>query len=127
MPEAVFISNNLLALGALLEMGNHHLNCRNDLGIVCFDDHPWAGVSNPPLTVIRQPTRRIGQIAAEMILALINDQPIPQKEVILDCELVVRQSCRPLHNPNNALPERALHPSLEMESDGDSGYHAEEG
>jgi DNA-binding LacI/PurR family transcriptional regulator len=93
-PEAVFINNNLLALGALLEMRELDLNYAEDVGIVSFDDHPWAAVSSPPLTVVRQPTRKIGQTSAEMILALINNQPVPEKRVILDCEFVERQSCR---------------------------------
>lgn len=107
-PEAVFINNNLLALGALLEMGEFHLDCTHDLGIVSFDDHPWAGVSNPPLTVVRQPTKEIGQSAAEMVLALINDQPVLQKRVVFDCELVIRQSCRPLASQASREPESGL-------------------
>ena len=94
IPDAVFISNNLLALGVLEELQSLNLNCTDDIGIVSFDDHPWAAVSCPPLTVVRQPTRKIGQTSAEMILALMNNQPVPEKRVILDCELVVRQSCR---------------------------------
>jgi len=94
IPEAVFINNNLLALGALLEMQELGLDCTEDIGIVSFDDHPWAAVSCPPLTVVRQPTRKLGQVSAEMLLALINNQPVPEKRVILNCELVERQSCR---------------------------------
>jgi len=98
VPEAVFINNNLLALGALVEMRDLNLDCTEDVGIVSFDDHPWAAVSCPPLTVIRQPTRKIGQVSAEMILALINNQPVLDKCVTLMCELVERQSCRSLQS-----------------------------
>ncbi len=42
----------------------------------------------------RQPTRQIGQVAAEMILSLIDGSPVPEKRVVLPCDLVVRQSCR---------------------------------
>jgi len=94
VPEALFINNNLLALGALLEMRELSLCCAEDIGMVCFDDHPWAAVSCPPLTVVRQPTRKIGQVSAEMILALVNHQTVPEKRVVLDCELVERESCR---------------------------------
>ncbi len=97
-PDAVFINNNLLALGALLEMAELNIDCIIDLGIVVFDDHPWAAVTNPPLTVVRQPTHKIGQTAAEMILALINNQPVAEKRVILECELIVRQSCLSLQS-----------------------------
>lgn len=92
-PDAVFINNSYLALGALLEMAENNIECIRDLGIVAFDDHPWAAVTNPPLTVVRQPTYKIGQSSAEMILALINNQPVPERRVIFDCELIVRQSC----------------------------------
>lgn len=95
-PDALFINNNLLALGTLLEMEQLNLDCPQDIGIVAFDDHPWAAVSCPPLTVVRQPTREIGNTSAEMILALINDQPVGDRNVILPCELIVRQSCRSL-------------------------------
>jgi DNA-binding LacI/PurR family transcriptional regulator len=94
-PEAVFINNNLLALGALLEMADQNVSSPRDLGLVGFDDHPWAAVSHPPITVVKQPTRQIGQAAAEMILALINELPIPEKRVVFNCELIERQSCRP--------------------------------
>jgi len=91
-PEALFINNNLLALGALLEMGDRNSDLRNELGLVAFDDHPWAAVSSPALTVIRQPTKQIGQAAAEMILSLIKEEPVPDKRVIFPCELIERQS-----------------------------------
>jgi LacI family transcriptional regulator len=93
-PEAVFINNNLLTLGALLEMNAQNVRSPHDLGIVAFDEHPWAAVSCPPITVVRQPTHQIGQVAAEMILSLIDGRPVPEKRVVLPCELVVRQSCR---------------------------------
>ena len=98
LPEAVFINNNLLALGALLEMRELSLRCTEDIGIVSFDDHPWAAVSCPPLTVVRQPTRKLGQSAAEMIIALINDQPVLEKRITLDCEILERQSCKTINN-----------------------------
>lgn len=93
-PDAVFINNNLLALGALLEMREIKDISSDEIGIVCFDDHPWAAVSYPPLTVVRQPTREIGHVAANMLLTLIKEQPVLEKRVILNCEIVERKSCR---------------------------------
>jgi LacI family transcriptional regulator len=103
VPEAVFINNNLLTLGALLEMRELGLECTKDIGIVSFDDHPWAAVSCPPLTVVRQPTRKLGQAAAEMILALINEHPVVERRVVLDCELIRRQSCRSLESAQELI------------------------
>ncbi len=94
-PTALFINNNLLSLGALLAINEIGLRCPEDVSLVGFDDHPWATVSCPPLTVVRQPSRRIGQVAAEMVLDLIKGEEPSAREVILECELVVRQSCGP--------------------------------
>ena len=92
-PTAVFLNNNLLSLGALLAIRDLELRCPEDVAVVGFDDHPWAAVSDPPLTIVRQPAERVGQAAAEMLLALINDEKVSEPHIVLDCEVVPRQSC----------------------------------
>lgn len=92
-PTALFVSNNMLTLGALLAIKELGLLCPEQISLVGFDDHPWSAVSCPPLTVVRQPSRHLGQVAAEMMLSLINGDQPPQERVILDCELVIRESC----------------------------------
>jgi LacI family transcriptional regulator len=91
-PTAVFINNNLLSLGALLAVKELGLHCPEDIAIVGFDDHPWAAVSDPPLTVIRQPALEVGQKAAELLLKLINTEESLEARVVLDCELILRES-----------------------------------
>ncbi|MGC9522921.1 MAG: substrate-binding domain-containing protein [Anaerolineae bacterium] len=91
----MFISNNFLSLGALLAIKEAGTRCPESVSVLGFDDHPWAAVSCPSLTVLRQPARRIGQVSADMLLALISNQPVAEKRVILDCELIERQSCLP--------------------------------
>ena len=92
-PSAILSNNNLLSLGTLLTINELHLRCPEDITLVGFDDHPWAAVSCPPLTVIRQPSWLVGQKAAEILFDLINEKPVDQTPVLLDCDLVVRQSC----------------------------------
>jgi LacI family transcriptional regulator len=91
-PTAIFSNNNLVTLGALLEIKEMCLRCPEDVAFVGFDDHPWAAVSEPPLTVVKQPAQQIGEIAARMLLSLIKEEPIEECQVLLDCELVVRES-----------------------------------
>jgi DNA-binding LacI/PurR family transcriptional regulator len=91
-PTAVFINNNLLSLGALLAVKELGLHCPEDIAIVGFDDHPWAAVSDPPLTVIRQPALEVGRKAAELLLKLINTEESLEARVVLDCELILRES-----------------------------------
>ena len=94
-PTAVFINNNLLALGALLALKDLGLHCPEDVSLVGFDDHPWAAVSDPPLTVVRQPAEQLGRTAAEILLALLQGEQVENPDVWLECELVERGSCCP--------------------------------
>ena len=93
-PSALFVNNNFLTLGALRAFKELGLHCPEDVGLVGFDDHPWASVSDPPLTVIRQPVLTIGETAAQLLVDLLNEEVISQSRNILDCELVIRESCR---------------------------------
>ena len=92
-PRALFVNNNFLNLGALQAIKELGLRCPEDVALVGFDDHPWASVSAPPLTVVRQPILEIGAIAARILLSMINDEPVTQTRNLLECELVVRESC----------------------------------
>ena len=89
----MFINNNFLSLGVLLALNDMGLRCPEDIGLVGFDYHPWAAISNPPLTVVRQPVTELGHQAANIILQLINDKNPVQTQVILECDLVVRKAC----------------------------------
>jgi DNA-binding LacI/PurR family transcriptional regulator len=91
-PRAVFINNNLLTIGGLLELRALGRRCPEDVAIAGFDDHPWAAVADPPLTVVRQPAQQLGHTAADILLALIEHKPVAQTRIALECELVVRQS-----------------------------------
>jgi LacI family transcriptional regulator len=98
-PTALFLNNNLLSLGALLAIKELGLKCPDDIALIGFDDHPWAAVSCPPLTVVRQPAKQIGQIAAEMLSSLIAGEQPSEAQIIMDCKLVLRESCCPSHEP----------------------------
>lgn len=91
-PKALFVNNNLLTLGALHAFKERKVICPQDIALVGFDDHPWAAVSDPPLTVIRQPAHQVGRVAAEMLSQLIAGEEPAAERVLLECELVVRQS-----------------------------------
>jgi DNA-binding LacI/PurR family transcriptional regulator len=92
-PQAFFVNNNLLVLGALLAIRELGLRCPEDIALLCFDDHPWAAVCDPPLSVVKQPARQIGRKAAELLCTMINGHEPTESTAIFPCELVLRQSC----------------------------------
>jgi LacI family transcriptional regulator len=95
-PTAIFITNNQMTLGALHALKQRGLNCPDDISVICFDDHDWAPLFSPPLTVIRQPTYHLGKTAATLLMEMINQKKPVEPPAPLPVELVVRESCRRL-------------------------------
>jgi DNA-binding LacI/PurR family transcriptional regulator len=91
-PTALFANNYFHSLGALLAIKESGLRCPQDIALIGFDDHPWAAVSSPPLTVIRQPGRKMGYAAAETLLKMIRGEVVLDTKQIFECELVLRNS-----------------------------------
>jgi LacI family transcriptional regulator len=94
-PTALFVTNNQMTLGTLHAFRQRDLRCPEDISLVGFDDHDWAPLFSPPLTVVRQPTYQLGQTAARLLMKLINHQEV-EKPPPLPVELIIRESCRRL-------------------------------
>lgn len=91
-PTAVFARNDFTAIGAMTAIKEAGLQIPNDIAIVGFDDIPMTAHTAPPLTTVRQPTHRQGQIAAEFLLRRIENSELEREERTLECELIVRSS-----------------------------------
>ncbi|MGI9411740.1 MAG: LacI family DNA-binding transcriptional regulator [Hyphomicrobiaceae bacterium] len=90
-PTAVICGNDVLAAGALMYANQAGIAVPDDMSIVGFDDIDLASVTAPPLTTLRVPHRRMGQAAAELLLA-IGDGAEDLKSVKFQPELIVRGS-----------------------------------
>jgi LacI family transcriptional regulator len=94
-PTALFVGNNLLTIGALKSIRDHKLSIPQDVSVVSFDDLDWMLLLNPPLTVASQPTYKMGQSAANLILSRILNPRKPPETIVFGTELKIRESCRP--------------------------------
>jgi len=93
-PTAVFAVNNMTALGAMQAVREHDLVVPKDIALVCFDDVEHLAVLSPFLTVINQPTEMFGTLSAEILLHRIAGEATgPRRRVVLQPELIVRESC----------------------------------
>jgi len=90
-PDAVFVYNDLSALGfedAILEQG---LRVPDDIAIVGFDDIERGAYAPVPLTTVRQPAGLIGKKAVDVLVNLMNRKNGSHRR-ILKTELIVRKS-----------------------------------
>jgi LacI family transcriptional regulator len=62
------------------------------VGVVAFDEVPWAELVDPPLTVVAQPAYEIGSVAAQLLLARIADNNRAPTTTTLGARLIDRGS-----------------------------------
>jgi len=91
-PTAIVASNDLSAFGAMQAARGLGLEVGSDVSITGFDDIGMASTVTPTLTTVRQPMLQMGHAAAEMLLKASTGQPLDQRHVQLDTELIIRQS-----------------------------------
>jgi LacI family transcriptional regulator len=92
-PDAVFAASDVTAIGAMRATLEAGLRVPEDIAFVGFDDIPMAAKPQVPLTTIRQPITRLGIKAVELLIDVIANGPKPTRHLILDTELIIRESC----------------------------------
>lgn len=92
-PDAVFVASDTMAYGALRALRQAGLSVPGDVAVVGFDDLPTSATTDPPLTTVQQPIRRVGAQAVEILVDIFQNGPQPARQSISATQLVVRQSC----------------------------------
>jgi LacI family transcriptional regulator len=92
-PDAVFVASDMMAYGAMRAIHEANLRIPEDVALVGFDDNPESARTTPTLTTVRQPIQNMGSKAAEILINMIENDIVSTQKVILDTELVVRESC----------------------------------
>jgi LacI family transcriptional regulator len=94
-PTAVVAGNDLLALGVYHALRSRNVRCPDEVSVVGFNDMPFAGDFQPPMTTVRTPHFELGAEAARVLLDRIEHEGLPTVRVVLPVELIVRASTGP--------------------------------
>jgi DNA-binding LacI/PurR family transcriptional regulator len=92
---ALFAYNDVSAIGSIRGFQDAGLRVPEDISVVGFDDIRIAVHNNPPLTTVRQPLEKMGEIAARTLLKRIEDHAEWVPQIVIEPELVVRDSTGP--------------------------------
>src|SRR5580693_7148680 len=92
-PDGIVCANDRTA-GHLMR-GLIQMNYRipGDVRIVGIDDVEYASLLPVPLTTVHQPCKEIGVAAVAAMLERVAAPDMPIRDILLDCNLVVRESC----------------------------------
>lgn len=91
-PQAVFIGNDAMAVGAYQALYQAGLSIPQDMAIVGYDDIELARYMTPPLTTIHQPKDELGELAIDVLIHRIADPSLQQQRLQLTPVLMERGS-----------------------------------
>jgi GntR family transcriptional regulator, arabinose operon transcriptional repressor len=92
-PEAIVGANDRTAghlMHSLIRLG---YRVPEDVRIAGIDDVAYANLLPAPLTTVHQPCREIGIAAVAAMLERVANPDMPVRDILLDCKLVIRNSC----------------------------------
>jgi DNA-binding LacI/PurR family transcriptional regulator len=92
-PSGVFAASGLAAIGLLEGARAAGVRVPEDLAVVGYPDIQAAPWVQPPLTMVAVPAREAGARAMDTLVRLIAGEDVPGGEVVLEVELVIRESC----------------------------------
>jgi DNA-binding LacI/PurR family transcriptional regulator len=90
--DAVFTGDDDAAIGVLKSLHEHRIRIPEDVAVIGFDDLGFAPFLNPPLTTVRAPTAKVGEMATERLFEILENQP-SSEITILPTEIIFRRSC----------------------------------
>ncbi|MEN2766821.1 LacI family DNA-binding transcriptional regulator [Ornithinibacillus xuwenensis] len=94
-PKAIFAASDLMAFGAKKAIEEHGLTIPTDISLIGCDDIESCQYSTPQLTTVKQDKEKLGKLAAHLLNDLINGE-MEKKPLLVDPELVLRESCTPV-------------------------------
>jgi LacI family transcriptional regulator len=93
-PEAIFASNDAMAIGSLSALRDAGVHVPGDIALAGFDDIPIAAYLTPALTSVHVGIHNLGVQAIETVLNALRERNNHHKQqIVLKTELRLRESC----------------------------------
>ncbi len=95
-PSAVFIANDLMAVGAYQAVFELDLSIPEDISIIGHDNIDVTNLVNPTLSTMAQPKYELGHKAVQLLIEEIENNNLSNEEIILTTDFINRNSTRRL-------------------------------
>ena len=93
LPDAIVCANDQMAIGVVRTLTARGIRIPEEVAVVGFDDIFPASLTDPPLTTVHQPMRKIGERGCDRLIERITDPTLRPRVELLPAELVLRSSC----------------------------------
>lgn len=92
---AIFAISDVMAVGCAKAIYDKGLKLGEDISLIGFDGMDITEFNTPAITTIVQPRTRMAEMSVELLVELI-EKKTDNKHIVLDTELVERESCKNL-------------------------------
>lgn len=92
-PSALFLPNDELLAGAMTAINDRGIKVPEDVAVICLTDNMFLNLIDPPITTVSLPSTQLGRHAYRLLRRALDGEDITGQEVMLEGELIIRQSC----------------------------------
>jgi LacI family transcriptional regulator len=96
MPSAFVTLADYLAIGLIKALKEVGYKVPQDISVMGFNNEIVSQFSEPPLTSVKQPKKLMGQMAMDLLLDMVENKEVKDKNIILPTEIIERDSVCPL-------------------------------
>jgi DNA-binding LacI/PurR family transcriptional regulator len=114
-PTAVFVANNLMAIGALRACKESRVRVPQDLSFVSFDDFDVATLLDPAITTVGREPVKEGALAMSLLAQRLEGENVEAaRRCVLETRLSVRDSCASPQGADEETHEPTQSPIVEV-------------
>lgn len=95
-PDAILTASDRLSITTFKLLEKLNIRIPQDIALVAFTNSNATEIFNPSLTAIVQPAYKMGQVATEALIKLLERRrkPVQFEKTVLDTELIIKNSSR---------------------------------
>lgn len=88
--DAIVYSNDIMALGGMKVLSRKGYKVPRDISIIGFDNVQISQFIEPELTTIAQPIYEMGTESCRLLIDIIDEKPIANKQIYFSPKLIIR-------------------------------------
>jgi len=93
-PTAIVCMSDIMALGVMNWLTHVGLEVGTDIAVTGFDDDPTSSFLRPPLSSVCQPIAELAAQSVQMLMTLLDGEPLRNRHTLLSPTLAIRDSSR---------------------------------
>lgn len=92
-PEGIITVSDALAIETIRAARAKNISIPDNIKIIGFDDIKFSASFSPSITTVAQPKYKMGAMALDMLVHLIEKKVLPERRIVIEPKLILRDSC----------------------------------